>query len=448
VRSRRLRLALLLTLFAVPAAWIARAEWLQPDPSFKDAQVQLRAALRDTLGQGNSVARLDTLAVAHLRLAHLADAKKLFLRVIALQSGDAAARAGLGKLALFEDRPAEAESLLDGALEADDTAPFDLLAARTRLGQWALAASLADSLGLAGRAEMLRKIAEDSVYVVSGAPEVKMMFARALPAPLVRIKLNGQSVLMAIDTGASDLLIDDYVGRQCKVTLLSGESPTVWDGERGVARNAMVDRIEIGKVRIEHMPAGVLALRKWGLLVNPDGERVAGVIGINLLRRFSPVLDFDAMRLELKPRGTPIEARPGARRIPFELWGENEMMAMGSIGGGRHMEMMVATGIPACGIAAPPEVFEELGLRPGMMSRVTKTAGSPFGGKSWAQVSTSGVTLGSISRDHVDGWYGAMDSAEMWRHGVRRDAAVSIEFFKGYRVSIDWARRELVLEGD
>jgi predicted aspartyl protease len=448
VRARRLRLALILTLFAAPAALVARAEWLQPDPSFKDAQFQLRAALRDTLGFGNNVARLDTLAVAHLRLAHLADAKKLFLRVITLQSGDQAARAGLGKLALFADRPAEAESLLDGALEADDTAPLDLLAARTRLGQWTLAAALADSLGQSGRAEMLRKIAEDSVYVVSGAPETKMMFTRSLPCPMLRVKLNGQSVLMAIDTGASDLLIDDYVGRQCKVTLLSGESPTVWDGERGVAHNAMVDRIEIGKVRIDRMPAGVLPLRKWGLMVNPDGERVAGVIGINLLRRFSTVLDFRDMRLELRPRGTPIAVAPGARRIPFELWGENEMMAMGSIGGGRHMAMLVATGIPGCGVAAPPEVFEEFGLRPGMMSRVTKTAGSPFGGKSWAQVTTSGVTLGPISRDHVDGWYGAMDSAEMWRHGVRRDAAVSIEFFKGYRMSIDWDRRELVLEGE
>ncbi|MBI1799042.1 MAG: hypothetical protein HYR73_05095, partial [Candidatus Eisenbacteria bacterium] len=225
---------------------LARADWLQPDPSYRDAQLTLRAAQRDTLGQGGNAVRLDSLAVAHLRLAHFADARKLFLRVLAIQSGDAAASAGLAKLALFSDRPASTESLLaaPGALEADESAPRDRLAALTRLGHWADAATFADSLEIPGRAEMLRRIGEDSVYVVSGASEVKILFSRTLPAPLLRVKLNGQSVLMALDTGAGDLIVDDFVGRQCKVALLPGEGPVTWDGEQGVLRNAMVRRLE------------------------------------------------------------------------------------------------------------------------------------------------------------------------------------------------------------
>jgi hypothetical protein len=31
---------------------------------------------------------------------------------------------------------------------------------------------------------------------------------------------------------------------------------------------------------------------------------------------------------------------------------------------------------------------------------------------------------------------------------VRRDALISEDFFKGYRVSVDWAKRELLFERD
>jgi hypothetical protein len=55
--------------------------------------------------------------------------------------------------------------------------------------------------------------------------------------------------------------------------------------------------------------------------------------------------------------------------------------------------------------------------------------------------------VGGLVRDKVAGWSGALDDAELWRHGVRRDAILSHDFFKGQRVTIDWERHELVVEG-
>ena len=426
---------------------VAHAEWQQADPSYRDAQASLREAMRDTVGRGNDPGRLDSLAVAHLRLAHLPEARRLFERVLAANPLDVAARAGLAKLALFADQPARAESLLDGALNADDTAPRDLLAARIRLGQYADAAALADSLDLTARAEMLRRMASDSTYLISGDAKTTVPFRQLTPAPLVMVKINGQSVLMAVDLGAGDLMLDDFVARQCKVELLTASGQVPWDGLMVTARNAMVKRLDLGGIRIEGVPASVLPLRKWGLAVYPAGERVAGVIGVNVLRRFSPVLDFRAGRLELAPAGHAPSASHGTPRIPFEIWGENEMMVYGSIEGGRRMGLLVTTAIPQCGVAAPPEVFEELGIQPGAMSRMIKSPGTGLSGSPWGQLSAS-VTVGPIARDKVMGWSGAMASSELWRHGVRRDAAISQEFFKGYRVSIDWSKREILFESD
>jgi hypothetical protein len=46
----------------------------------------------------------------------------------------------------------------------------------------------------------------------------------------------------------------------------------------------------------------------------------------------------------------------------------------------------------------------------------------------------------------VAGWSGALDPGELWRHGVRRDAILSHDFFKGMRVTYDWAAHEMILE--
>jgi hypothetical protein len=46
----------------------------------------------------------------------------------------------------------------------------------------------------------------------------------------------------------------------------------------------------------------------------------------------------------------------------------------------------------------------------------------------------------------VPGWSGALDPAELWRHGVRRDALLGGEFFRDRRLTIDWQRHELVVE--
>jgi len=90
------------------AAVVARADWLAPDASFRDAQMQVRYATRDTVGHSDDVGRIDTLAVALLRLGRVAEARTLFQRTLAAKPGDPTACAALGKLALWADRLAQA----------------------------------------------------------------------------------------------------------------------------------------------------------------------------------------------------------------------------------------------------------------------------------------------------------------------------------------------------
>lgn len=448
-RARRIRAgaATFAVVLAASLAGAAAADWLQPDPSYREQQFLLRMAMRDTVGHPDDPGRLDSLATALLRLDRTEEAGRLFARILELRPGDDRAEAALGKLALFAGRLEEAERLLAASDPADPAARADLFAARIRRGDYAAAAAMTPEVNQEGRRPLLERMAETPpCRIVSGPDEAEVMWSRAYPVPLVRVLLNGQRVLMAIDTGADDILLDESAARRYKVTEITGRRLTFWAGGRTVVSNAMVQRLELGGFRIENLPAGVLSLRRWSIEVNTYREPVVGIIGLNLLRRFTPTLDYARQRLVLRRPEAPIEHSAGAQRVPFEVWGEAEVMVRGTLGSERRMAFVVQTGLPRCGVAAPAEVFEEIGVKAGVVSRAVKGAGTWLRGRPWAEVTVPAVTVGPIVGDRVPGWLGAFDSSEMWRHGVRRDALISHDFFRDRRLTFDWKAGELIFE--
>ena len=249
---------------------------------------------------------------------------------------------------------------------------------------------------------------------------------------------------MMLDTGTPGLLLDPNAVVLNRVRPLEGQRLTPWTGTRVAVKNALVQKLEIGGITFTNMPAGLIALRKLSLDVNPQSTPISGVIGMDLLSRFDVTFDYPRRRFEMAPLGsTPTGV---GTRVPFELWGENELTTWGSINGGRRMAMTLATGLPEGGVGAPDVVFEELGLKPGGVSKLVKGAGTWLQGRAWGQVGVPALTLGRVAFDKLPGWSGAMEPVEMWRHGVRRDALLGPGILRGRRTTIDWNRQELVFE--
>ena len=431
---------LAIALLALAAA--AGADWLAPDASFRDAQVQLRYATRDTVGHPGDVALLDTLGLALLRIGRVHEARDIFQRTLAAQHGDRAACAALGKLALWEDRLGAAESLL--VLAGDqEQARADLYATRLRRADWPHAAAMAEDLGDDGRKPLLERLESGPATTVAGE-HAMLYFDRVWPAPVVKARVNGTAVLMIVDTGTPGLLLDPIEVNRDHVTPLAGQRLVAWPGTHVAVKNAFVQKLELGGVTLTNVPAGVLSLHRLSLAIDPLGTPLAGVIGVDVLRHFAVTFDFPRRRLALGPIAGAAQL-PGTR-VPFELWGENEITAWGSINGGRRMAMTLATGLPEGGVGAPDAVFEELGLKSGGVARLVKGAGTWLQGPPWTQVSVGSLTLGRAVFDHLPGWSGAMEPTEMWRHGVRRDALLGPGILRGRRMTIDWANRELVFE--
>lgn len=420
----------------------ARADWLAPDATLRDALVQLRYAARDTAGHGQDVARLDTLALALLRVGRLAEARGLFERARVIAPGDATVAASLGKLALMSGQRARAESLLVAAGDVNE-ARADLYALRLRTGAWREAAAMCTELGDEGRQPLLERLAEGPAMTVQGE-RAEVAFERIWPAPLVKVKLNGTQVIMMVDTGTQGMLLDKGAMSLLRVPAVGGQRLAAWGGSRVAVRHALVQKLEIGGVTFTQVPAGVLSLHKFSLEVNPQAEPISGVIGMELLRHHDVTFDYLRRRLVLAPLGSAA-ARVG-ERVPFEEWGEGELTVWGSLNGGRRMALMLATGMPGAGVGAPDVVFEELGLRSGGVARLVKGAGVWLQGRPWLPVTVPSLTLGRAVFDKQNGWSGAMEAIEMWRHGVRRDGLIGPGLLMGRRTTIDWGKRELVFE--
>jgi hypothetical protein len=439
LRATALSLALLLCAGLAPA----RAEEDAP-ANWREAQTQLRDAARDTAGHGEDPDRLLALGQALVRLGRWNDARKVLPRVLAARPGDRSALAGLGKIALYHHQAVEAESLLVAAGDAEG-AQRDLYAARLRRGDWKGAAELAEVLGDEGNLAMLERLQSmEAFQLLPGAETVNIGFQRAFPVPLVKVRLNGNQVLAAIDPGCPGVLVHPSVMRAAHLEVVPGERSVFWLGSHAAARSAIAREIEIGGYHFTNVPVAATSLHRYSMDVNPGGRDIGLVIGLTLLERMGVTLDFKGQRLVLRRPGAPVTV--SGARVPFERWTENQLVVWGTIGGGRRMSMIVGTGLPGAGFGGPADVFEELGLKSGKMANLMRGPGMALQGRPWVQAAVPTLTVGSIVGDRVNGWMGSMDPGEAWREGARLDGLLGPDWFRGRRVTFDWEKHELVFE--
>lgn len=448
MRLRHAVAAALLAAALLPAV-PAHAQTRTPDPSYHDAELLLRAAIRDTAGHGADPARLDTLGVALMRLGRFEDATRVFLRVLDVDHGDAAANAGLGKMALFRDALADADTLLGVAIahDRDPETVRDLYATRIREGRWADAAALAEEAGEAGRHDALLDAVEHPPCAISEGPdEDHLGFVILYPVPCVRAHVGDESVLLAVDTGVRDLLLDTRIARLAGVRMSAGQTSQLWLGRPQSTTEGSLPRLELGRFTLYDVPVGVLSLHSYGLQLNPRSEPVVGVIGVGVLRAFLPTFDYRRGELWLRRPAVRPSYVAGSIRVPFEIRGEADLFVHAVVAGGRPMALEVHSGFPECGFAAPDVVLSEVGLKAGGVSKAMGGASGFMKGSPWARVMVPSITAGGVTQAGVAGWSLKGDGEDLWRHGVRSDGYLAHDFFRGWRVTYDWGVRQLVFE--
>lgn len=118
-----------------------------------------------------------------------------------------------------------------------------------------------------------------------------------------RIKINGKSALVIVDTGASRTVFDkSEIERYLKNEKIAEHDKL----STGLGTNSMeshfvvINKLELGKIRMEDFDAVILDLKHVNQTYSSIGIKpVAGVLGSDVLVAFNAVIDFKKRSLTL-----------------------------------------------------------------------------------------------------------------------------------------------------
>ncbi|NOT34159.1 MAG: hypothetical protein HOP12_08330, partial [Candidatus Eisenbacteria bacterium] len=315
-------------------------------------------------------------------------------------------------------------------------------------GDYRAAATLAEAAGEGGRIASLEHFAADPpLRLRPGADSCRVPFRELYPLAMVRAKLLREIMLFAVDTGAPCLLLDQSAARRLGVRLFEGRGQIAWLGTMHAVTYGVVPSFELGDFTLENVPVAVLPLRKYSAAVHGAKEPVAGVIGVELLRAFTPTLDYPEHELVLRRRtlvaaaaATPVsDGGTVENAVPLEIWSESELMVRGRVRDSRPLALWLHSGFPECGFGASAATLDELSLSAGGgISRAIRGAATVLRGNAWARVQIPSISIGRLREGPVSGWSGALDGALATRHGLGRDGFISHDLFRDWRVTIDW----------
>ncbi len=143
-----------------------------------------------------------------------------------------------------------------------------------------------------------------------------------------------------VDTGASQTVIDTKMAQS--IGPLTSSTFNVTAGSKSVSLNyTKIDKLKLADVNVENVAALVKDLSSFSGAI---GQRPAGLIGANVLRRFFVTIDYQNKKLVLADPSTA-SVPSGARTIPTSpVFGASALVVAGKIDNKQEVNFLVDTG--------------------------------------------------------------------------------------------------------
>jgi len=211
-----------------------------------------------------------------------------------------------------------------------------------------------------------------------------------LPYIVVQVDINGHSLPFIVDTGTDmPLLIDTAAAQSLK---LPRGKRTVLSGKRVIFSTKIASMRFLGVTGQDVPYAQITDLTS--IDDNTSGTRVAGVIGLPLLRLFTIQIDFTAKTLTLIPMAHPPFRLKGASVLPMKSQGGGYTVAL-TPANKLSLPFMIDTGSELTGV--PAKAAEQLPF----VSKTVATTQSVYGVESTVQRLLSEFQVGAFSEPDV-----------------------------------------------
>jgi hypothetical protein len=253
------------------------------------------------------------------------------------------------------------------------------------------------------------------------------------------------SAWFILDTGASTCGVDDAMARSL------GLASTAIDNVGGAgAGSSRASRIETLAVTVDNVPLTCRAVTVAPfeqLLAKTGGRHVGGIVGGSFFREHVVTLDFTRRQITLHDPAGWHYSGPGVR-VPFDLDTELPMArATLTLADGRQVDAHVVLDLGAKSTLLVPEHFaRQHQLGEALGKTVTTGLGAGMGGDTYYTFGHARrIEFGLSAKAGVDRPVVGLSSAGSLR-SQWHDGLLGAPFLSEFRVTFDYARREMILE--
>ena len=377
--------------------------------------------------------------------ARFDEADRTYASMLARAPRDTLALLRRGQIALFSNRLADAQALIEKARAAGATP----VRAAALLGEIAYRqddyATAAAQFKLAGRDAKARKLASFAParpWQIEGADSVAIPMLQVDPLPLISMTVNGKGpYFFLIDTGGGELALDPALADTLGLERFGEEMGTFAGGKRSAVTQSRVDSIGLGPLVVHGVPVALLDTRRFAPIA--FGRPVAGVVGTVFLYHFRATLDYPRGQLVLTRRGRRAPAA-GQIEVPFWMAGDHYMVAAGTLDSTGTKTWFVDSGMAGPAFTAPVSTL----LTAGIPLPDTGNARTGIGGGGPVRAAPFRVrrlTLGGAEAGDLLGIFGAFPPTLERGMGFQIDGLVSHGFLRAWSVTFDFDRMRLVL---
>jgi hypothetical protein len=249
-------------------------------------------------------------AKAIYRDGRFTEAEAAYLKVQELDPKNTTVLMGLGTIALWNNRPEEAEHYFKEAMDyvpgLQRSWPFNAqikaLLAMTyyRMDNFPEAArifkeaagpvALGPFRDIWALGQQLALFGKETPYIIEGPEETQIEFVTTDPLPVIEVSVNGSKpLLFFIDTGGAEIVLDAALAKEVGAEIsgtMTGESA----GPKGRIGLGSVDSVRLGEFVVRNVPIHTMDTGPFSIVF--DGLDIKGVIGTRLLMHFLGTIDY------------------------------------------------------------------------------------------------------------------------------------------------------------
>jgi tetratricopeptide (TPR) repeat protein len=386
------------------------------------------------------------------RSGEFAEAEKAYAAAFAKDTSSSRAVLRLGEIALLGNRFEKAERHLKRAikLRPDDKRAQSMLAqCYYRQDKFRQAAPLLRAAGSEVKADKLASFEGLTPYEILGkADTTRVRFVRTDPIPIVKARINGgEEVLLEIDTGAAELVVDAELARSIGAPQFGSTEGYFAGGNKALRHHARIDSLRIGDFDIRNIPVVTRDMSRAPMAA--QGIDVKGMIGMALFYHFIPTLDYPKGELVLRRRTEQALAdldravrRGRTHVIPAWMADDHILVAWGTVNGARCL-MFADTGMLGGGFLCPESTIKAAGID---LSGLPSFKGMGGGGHvTVTPFLLKELVLGPAKQTNVSSFFGAFPAQFEFDRGFRIGGIISHAFFKPYALTFDFDRMQLYL---